>query len=203
MRADEHGRGLGFHRVADVLTERLVALLDGGVTFRHGRTRWSRACAWWPVAVLVAAFACWGAGPSPAAAAPNVVAVIKARDRVLGESPFSKRVAASELFKLATVSRAKEAQPALRGFTGILVHSVAAIRASSATKGQRLGKADYVAGNLQQVRGLRWFEREMADVLSGKHAAARDAFFRGQVLFGAGNEIANRGDRLLGLSTRY
>jgi hypothetical protein len=101
------------------------------------------------------------------------------------------------------VSRAKEAQPALRGFTDVLSHSVAAIRASSATKDQRLGKADYVAGNLEQVRGLHWFEREMADVLARKHAAARDAFFRAQVLSDAGNEIANRGDRLLGLSTRY
>jgi hypothetical protein len=43
----------------------------------------------------------------------------------------------------------------------------------------------------------------MADVLAGTHAAARDAFFRGQVLSDAGNEIANRGDRLLGRSTRY
>ncbi len=183
MRADGRGRASGLRRT-------------GGV-------RWSRAHLRWAAALLVAAVACSAAQRAQAAAAPNVVAVIKARDRILEDSPFTKQVAADEIYRLANASRAKQVQPALTGFTDILSRTVVVLRASSATKDQRLGKADYVTGNLMQVRALHWYAREMTDVLAGKQAAASDAFFRAQVLFGAGNEIANRGDRLLGLSTRY
>jgi len=141
---------------------------------------------------------------SAAPPAGNVVAVIKAQDKILNHAPATRTLGRFDLRSVPPPKVATPALPALRGFVHDLRSDVAAVaNASTSSFRQRQGQLDYVHGVRIQLRGFVELEHALEQVIARNISAGAHTYVRGQKLLDSGNVIANRGDMLLGLSTRY
>jgi hypothetical protein len=166
-----------------------------------GRSRLRSMCM---AAVLVGAFGLTTATTSPAASAKGVVAVIKAQDEILNHAAATRQLRHYDLRTFPPPKVARRALPVLRRFVDNLRTDVRAVaNASTDSFRQRQGQLDYVHGVRIQIRGFVEIEHALAQLIDRNISAGAHTFERGQKLLESGNVIANRGDSLLGLSTRY
>jgi hypothetical protein len=127
----------------------------------------------------------------------NVVTAIKAQDKILKNSQGLKDL---NHLKVSSPAQIKKFVPDLTKLKNADAHAVTVVSTSSTTSPrQRQGKADWIKGSKEQIRGLLKVRSAFEDLLAGRKTAFKSDYVKGIKELEAGAHLGSRGDKLLGL----
>jgi hypothetical protein len=131
------------------------------------------------------------------AAEMNVVAAVKAQDKVVKSSPAYQAV---KQLVAAKAAQPKALTPKIARLDRTLEHAATVVgSASTSTSRQKQGQREWVTGVRDLTKGFEQLQIELKDLQAGRTSAARAAKAKGERLIKAGEAIGEKGDGLLGL----
>lgn len=151
------------------------------------------------IALSVGLLALGAASGSAAAAPRNVVAVIKAQDKIIHRMPADRYL--NEHLNTSSKPVAEKLAPELGQLYTASQHAVSLVAtASTSNARQRQGKADWIKGSREDDRGLLQYRAALRDLIAVDQAAFKREKAISTKTIGAGLILSAKGDKLLRIS---